>query len=96
MYQQKLFYWGLQIKIRDKHLCQICLALGTDPPPIKDRDLTAHHIFPLDLFPELMFLLENGITLCKIHHKALHTKQFQRIKEVILESIKKELGQNEP
>ncbi len=43
MYQQKMFYWALKIKIRDKHLCQICLALGYEPPPIKDRDLTAHH-----------------------------------------------------
>lgn len=90
MYQQKMFYWGLKIKIRDKHLCQICLALGLEPPPLKDRDLTAHHIFPLDLFPELIFLLENGITLCDIHHKSLHRKQFERIKEVVLQNYNDE------
>lgn len=105
MYSQKLFYWALKVKVRDKHLCQICLALGIDAPPKKERDLTAHHIFPLDLFPELMFLIENGITLCMTHHRTLHFKQFEKIKNVVLkegeytinpfEDSKKEKGLNE-
>lgn len=86
LYQQKLFYWALKVKIRDKHLCQICLALEIDPPSVKERNLTAHHIFPLDLFPELMFFVENGITLCDMHHKSLHTKQYERIKEEVLKN----------
>lgn len=105
MYSQKLFYWALKVKIRDKHLCKMCLALGIDPPPKKERELQAHHIFPLDLFPELMFLIENGITLCQTHHKSLHYKQFEKIKEVVIrdgentinpfENNRKEKGLNE-
>ena len=88
MYQQKIFFWGLKIKIRDKHKCRICDALN-----LKKKDklkLQAHHIFPIDLFPELQFIVDNGITLCSLHHKSLHTKQFERIKEVITESIAQE------
>ncbi len=86
MYQQKIFFWGLKIKIRDKHKCRICVALNWK----NKLDLQAHHIFPIDLFPELQFIVDNGITLCSLHHKSLHKKQFERIKEVITEGIAQE------
>jgi len=83
LYHQKLFFWSLQIKKRDKNKCRICDALNWS----NHDEIQAHHIFPVDLFPELQFLLDNGITLCNLHHKALHYKQFNKIKDVILESV---------
>jgi len=53
-------------------------------------EITSHHIFPLDLFPELQFIVDNGITLCDLHHKSLHKKQFERIKQVVTESFAEE------
>ncbi len=54
--------------------------------PREKGEIQAHHIFPLDLFPELQFVIENGMTLCNLHHKSLHYKQFDKIKKVVLEN----------
>lgn len=53
--------------------------------PRRKGEIQAHHIFPLDLFPDLQFLIDNGITLCTLHHKLLHTKQFEKIRQVVME-----------
>lgn len=34
--------------------------------------LDAHHIAPKSRFPELRYVVENGITLCRAHHDAAH------------------------
>lgn len=83
LYHHKLFLWALQVKIRDHQKCVICESLNWQMPKEK-VEISAHHIFPLDLFPELMFVIENGMTLCNLHHKNLHYKQFNKIKKVVL------------
>lgn len=88
LHSQKKFWWSLKIKIRDGHKCRICVALDEQLPTNQERhkDNQAHHIFPIDLFPELEFIIDNGITLCSIHHNTLHRKQFEKIKKIILNS----------
>ena len=81
LYHHKLFQWALVVKIRDKHKCRMCTALNWD----NNNEVQAHHIFPLDLFPELEFIVDNGLTLCEMHHRSLHYKQFDKIKKVVSE-----------
>ena len=85
LYHHKLFLWALAVKIRDHHKCIICEALNWQMEPREKGEIQAHHIFPLDLFPDLMFVIENGMTLCNLHHKNLHYKQFNKIKNIVLE-----------
>lgn len=60
--------WRRQIYYNNSYMCQRCKT-----PPIKSRQLVAHHIAPWSFFPELRFEINNGITLCIQCHKALHT-----------------------
>lgn len=55
--------WKLAVLMRDGYKCRIC--------GIKDY-LQAHHINGWAEFPEDRFILENGLTLCKEHHKFYH------------------------
>lgn len=52
--------WRKLVFERDEYICQEC--------KIKGGYLEAHHIKPFSLFPDLRFVLENGITLCKTCH----------------------------
>ena len=55
--------WKLAVLHRDEYRCRIC----------KNKDnLEAHHINSWAEFPEDRFILENGLTLCKICHKNYH------------------------
>jgi 5-methylcytosine-specific restriction endonuclease McrA len=54
--------WSKAIKERDK-CCQVC-GSGVK--------LEAHHIFSRDAYPELRYILNNGITLCRHCHKEFH------------------------
>jgi len=81
LYHHKMFMWSLAVKIRDHHKCKMCIALNL----VNDDEIQAHHIFPLDLFPELHFVIDNGITLCESHHQSLHWKWFDKIKEIVLD-----------
>ena len=44
---------------RDKHKCKIC---G------EDKNLDAHHIIDRHEMPNGGYVVENGITLCSLHH----------------------------
>ena len=54
-------YWMLEVKKRDSWKCRL---LSSD---CKGR-LEAHHIFNWTDYPELRYVLTNGITLCRFHH----------------------------
>lgn len=52
--------WRLKVFIRDNFICQNC---G------KQKNLEAHHIKEQSFYPELIFDVDNGITLCHECHK---------------------------
>ena len=55
--------WKIAVFERDGFTCQLC---GEK----KSRDIThAHHIKPKRLYPELVYEINNGITLCKECHE---------------------------
>lgn len=57
--------WRLDVYKRDKFKCQWpgCSA--------SKKGLNAHHIKTWADFPGLRFEVNNGITLCKLHHKMI-------------------------
>lgn len=71
--------WRLNVWKRDKFKCQI-----------NDNNCTgrieAHHILEWSKYPELRYLVNNGITLCKHHHpkKELEVKKsINKFKKII-------------
>jgi len=59
--------WRDAVYARDGYACQHC---GDD----KGGNLQAHHIKPYAGFPDLRFVVDNGITLCRDCHERLHLK----------------------
>jgi len=55
--------WRQKVFERDNYTCQECGATG---------DLQAHHIKPVSQYPELIYDVDNGITLCKKCHAKKH------------------------
>ena len=53
--------WVKEVKKRDNNTCRI-----------QNKDCSGynivHHILPVKDFPELMYKINNGITLCQAHH----------------------------
>ncbi len=56
--------WRKDVFVRDKYTCQKCGEVG--------GRLHAHHIRNFISQPMLRFDIDNGITLCLIHHKEFH------------------------
>lgn len=57
--------WRTEVFKRDDYICQCCKQKG--------GSLTAHHMNGFAKFPEQRFDLDNGLTLCKMCHKRLHS-----------------------
>lgn len=57
-YQQ----WRRSVLARDNHTCSVC----------GNPAVVAHHIKPVKQFPELRFVVENGISMCVKDHNSLH------------------------
>lgn len=56
--------WRKQVFERDNYTCQYCKQLSGSLEP--------HHLKSKQCFPELVYNIENGITLCKKCHRLLH------------------------
>jgi len=59
--------WRRKVFERDNYTCQRC--------QIRGGYLHPHHIKPFASHPELRFDVNNGITLCKKCHKAIHRRE---------------------
>lgn len=73
--------WRRNILKRDKYKCQICYKT------FLSRNLHAHHIIKKAKRPDLIFDLNNGITLCKEHHFPLNNKE-QEYEQFFLDILK--------
>lgn len=74
--------WRKEVFKRDNYTCQICLKPSSKLPR---SSLTADHIQPWSLFPELRFDLDNGRTLCLDCHRKTDTwgyKMYAKIRAI--------------
>lgn len=55
--------WREAVRKRDNFTCQACGNRS---------NLEVHHIKPVSLFPDLIYAINNGITLCKKCHQVWH------------------------
>lgn len=60
--------WSRAVKTRDHGQCQ---AHGCKHQGRKFR-MEAHHVWPKGTYPDLQFMLENGLTLCGECHATWH------------------------
>jgi len=58
--------WRRQVFKRDNYKC----VIGGE---IHGNKLEAHHIKPFSIYPDMIFVVENGVTLCKKCHKKTET-----------------------
>lgn len=65
--------WTRAVLKRDKHICQECGA---------KEHLEAHHIKSFSNYPELRFVLKNGITLCRECHQRTNNYGGREVKQL--------------
>lgn len=58
--------WRKSVYERDSYTCQITGQKG-------DGDLVAHHLFGYTAYPELRYIIDNGVTLLESIHKLFHS-----------------------
>ena len=63
----KYILWRTSVFVRDNFTCQVCGQVG--------GDLNAHHVKPWADNPALRFSVDNGVTLCRNCHNAVHGKK---------------------
>lgn len=56
--------WRKKVRARDEHKCQF-------PNCTSRKNLQVHHILKWQDYPGLRFHPQNGITLCRLHHKMI-------------------------
>lgn len=59
--------WAQSVKARDNYKCVACGAI---------EHLEAHHIVEIHINPNLKNNINNGITLCRKCHRAVHKGSF--------------------
>lgn len=63
-HRSKYKNWRKSIFERNNYKCQLCNHNGNE-----NNKLCTHHIYPVDDFPELVYDIDNGITLCRKCHE---------------------------
>ena len=58
--------WRRTVFERDDYTCQMCYRRGCR--------INAHHIKSYAYYPDLRYVINNGVTLCEVCHKAVHKK----------------------
>lgn len=84
--QDKKLYdkWRRTVRKRDGYKCQWSFCNCR-------TDLETHHILEWSSFPHLRYSVNNGITLCKTHHKMIKGKEVSYapiFNKIVLEKIK--------
>lgn len=69
-HHKKHLEWREKVLRRDKYLCQECKRYGK-----KVQATHAHHIKPVEEYPELRYVVANGISLCLSHHNEKHPEK---------------------
>lgn len=62
--------WRMAVFTRDGFHCSLCGSAS-----VRGRKLQAHHIRPKSKYPELVFDVSNGITLCAPCHRTTFGKE---------------------
>lgn len=62
---EKYSFWRKSVYRRDNWKCLLCLDNNEESP----KELEAHHIKTASEYPDLVYVISNGITLCQFHHK---------------------------
>lgn len=70
--------WRQQVYKRDNFTCQW-------PGCSSKEKINAHHIKTWANYPSLRYLVDNGITLCKNHHKII--RGLEEIYEAVFQKI---------
>ena len=81
----KLKEWQINVKERDNYTCQICSRKN-----LKGKNCHAHHIKSKEDFPEAIYDLNNGITLCCSCHTSIHMKD-----KLVSEKTKKKQSESQ-
>ena len=74
--------WHNDVFERDNFTCQLC--------GIKGGYLHAHHVKSFSHFPDLRFVLSNGLTLCKTCHMEVHSKQCEPSENLLMNHLQGE------
>lgn len=61
---------------RDKYICRRCRRFGK-----KVSADTAHHIYPVEFYPQWRFSLWNLISLCSACHNKMHSRETHELTE---------------
>ncbi len=67
--------WREAVFKRDDYTCQECKKRG--------GKLNAHHVKPFSLFPELRYVIDNGLTLCISCHKKTDNYGRRALKKIV-------------
>lgn len=78
--------WSKMVIQRDDRYCQNCGV---------ETSLEAHHIWPQSWYPQLRYILKNGITLCRpCHEVAFHATEITPGQFLALTNETKEINSN--